>query len=397
MYCRQNVTEKIIWSGVNDRRKQLFENLWVLPNGVSYNSYIIKDEKCVLMDTIEMGSDRSFLEWIDQAIDGRELDYLVIHHMELDHSGEIEAVVARYPNVKIVGNSKTFNVLSAYFGSMDNLMEVKDGDTLCLGHHTLKFVFTPWVHWPETMMSYDLTDGILFSGDAFGTFGTLDGGVFDDQVEFGFYEDEMRRYYSNIVGKYSTMVQKALQKLSGVTVNVICPLHGIVWRENPGKVIALYDKWSRYEAEDGVVIIYGSMYGNTAQMADYIACEIAKAGVKKIRVYDASKTHISYLINEIWKYKGVILGSCAYNLQMFPMIENLTRELEHIGIKNRYLGIFGTYSWNGGGVKNLNEFACRIGLEQVADAAEIYGKPTAEKYAQSKVLAEAMAAKILNK
>lgn len=397
MYCKQKVTERIFWSGVNDRRKQLFENIWPLPNGVSYNSYIIRDEKCVLMDTVEMGSDRAFLEWIDSTLEGRELDYLVINHMELDHSGEIEAVVRRYPNVKIVGNSKTFRVLEAYFGCMCNLLEVKDGDELDLGYHKLKFVFTPWVHWPETMMTYDQTDGVLFSGDAFGTFGTLDGGVFDDQIEFSYYEDEMRRYYSNIVGKYSTMVQKALARLAGVKVSVICPLHGIVWRKDPAKVVALYDKWSRYEAEDGVVIIYASMYGNTAQMADYIAAQVAKAGVKKIRVHDVSKTHISYLINDIWRYKGVILGSCAYNLQMFPLMENFTRELLHMGVKNRYLGLFGTYSWNGGGVKNLNHFATDIGWEMVADPAEIMGRPSAAKYAACDTLGAAMGAKVLGR
>lgn len=391
MYCRQKITERLFWTGVNDRRKELFENIWPIPYGVSYNSYLIKDDKCALMDTVETGSDRYYLDWIEECLDGRELDYLVIHHMELDHAGEIENLIARYPDVKIIGNSKTFKVLDAYFGKRDNLCEVKDGDMLDLGYHKLKFVFTPWVHWPETMMSYDITDGILFSGDAFGMFGTLDGGVFDDQVDFSFYEDEMRRYYSNIVGKYSSMVQKAFAKLADVKINTICPLHGIVWRKNPSKVISLYDKWSRYEAEEGVVVIYASMYGNTAQMADYIAHQVSMAGVQKIRVYDVSKTHMSYLINDIWRYKGVILGSCAYNMQMFPLMESLTRELEHMGVKNKNLGIFGTYSWNGGGVKNLKEFASRIGWHMVADPVEVHGRPTQEKIAGCDILAQAMA------
>ena len=391
MYCKEKVTERIFWTGVNDRRKQLFENMWPLPYGVSYNSYLIKDEKCVLMDTVESGSDRSYMDWVEECLEGRSLDYFVIHHMELDHSGEIENLLARYPTVKIVGNAKTFKVLAAYFGCSDNLLEVMDGDELDLGHHKLKFVFTPWVHWPETMMSYDSTEGVLFSGDAFGMFGTPDGGVFDDEVDFSFYEDEMRRYYSNIVGKYSGMVQKALAKLAGVPVKVICPLHGIVWRKDPARVVSLYDKWSRYEAEEGVVVIYASMYGNTAKMADYIARGISLAGVKKIRVYDVSKTHISYLINEIWKYKGVVLGSCAYNMQMFPLMESLTRELEHMGVQDKKLGIFGTFSWNGGGVKNLNDFAGRIGWEMVAEPAEIHGRPSCEKTAACDTLAQAMA------
>lgn len=239
--------------------------------GVSYNSYLIKDEKCALMDTVESGSDRSYLDWLADTLEGRPLDYLVIHHMELDHSGEIENLIRQYPDVRIVGNAKTFRVLEAYFGKLPNLVEVKDGDTLSLGYHNLKFVFTPWVHWPETMMSYDTTDGVLFSGDAFGMFGATDGGVFDDQVDFARYESEMRRYYSNIVGKYSGMVQKALAKLSSARIGAICPLHGLVWRSDPARVIGLYDRWSRYEADDAAVVIYASMYGNTAQMADHIA------------------------------------------------------------------------------------------------------------------------------
>lgn len=391
MYCSLKVTDTIFWTGVNDRRKTLFENMWPLPCGVSYNSYLIKDEKCALLDTVETGSDRSYIDWIDSVLEGRPLDYLIINHMELDHAGEIEAVVRRYPDVKIIGNSKTFKVLEAYYGITGNLVEVKDGDTLSLGRHELKFVFTPWVHWPETMMTYDITDGVLFSADAFGTFGTLDGCVFDCDVNFDYYESEMRRYYSNIVGKYSNMVQKALAKLDGVPVKIICPLHGIVWTKNPQKVISLYDKWSRYEAEEGVVIIYASMYGNTAKMADYIAHKIALQGVRNIRVHDVSKTHLSFLINDIWKYNGLVLGSCAYNGEMFPLMEQLTRELVHMGVKNKKLGLFGTFSWNGGGVRNLLKFAEEACLEQVAAAAEIHGSPTCEKLAPCDELASAMA------
>lgn len=395
MHCKQQINERIFWTGVNDRRKQLFENIWPLPDGVSYNSYLIRDEKTVLLDTVETGSDRYYMDWIEATLEGRPLDYLVIHHMELDHSGEIENLVARYPDIKIIGNAKTFKVLKAYYGELANLVEVKDGDTLDLGYHKLRFVFTPWVHWPETMMSYDQTEGLLFSGDAFGMFGTLDGGVFDDQVVFDEHrESEMRRYYSNIVGKYSNMVQKALAKLASVKISTVCPLHGLVWRSDPGRVIGLYDKWSRYEGEDGVVLIYASMYGNTAQMADYVAHCLSQAGVKKIKVHDVSKTHISYLINDIWRYKGVILGSCAYNMQMFPLMESLTRELIHMDVKNKYLGLFGTYSWNGGGVKNLREFASAIGWEQVAEPAEVQGRPTPEKAVQCEALAQAMALKL---
>lgn len=398
MNLKVNVTERIYWLGVNDRRKNLFENMWPLPNGVSYNSYLIKDEKTALVDTVEMGTDSGYLAWVENLLEGCDLDYLIINHMELDHAGEVGAIVRRYPNVQIIGNSKTFKILIAYYGELtDRLVEVCDGAELDLGHHLLRFVFTPWVHWPETMMTYDVTEGVLFSADAFGTFGTLDGGIFDDEIEFESYREEMRRYYSNIVGKYSNMVQKALAKLAGIPVHYLCPLHGPVWRKNPTRVIELYDRWSRYQARDGVVIIYASMYGNTAHIADYIARRLSQEGVKKIKVHDVSKSHLSYLISDIWKYKGVILGSCAYNTKMFPLMESLTRELEHMGVKNKYLGLFGSYSWNGGGVRNLNTFAETIGWEQVAPAADVFGTPTAEKLAQCDALAVAMARKINNK
>lgn len=392
------VGEGIHWLGANDRRKELFENLWPLPNGVSYNSYLIVDEKTVLLDTIEMGTDGSYLDRVEMLLDGKPLDYLVVHHMELDHSGEIATIVHRWPNVQVIGNAKTFKVLSAYYGSLDmNLKEVQDGDTLELGKHTLNFVFTPMVHWPETMMSYERTEQILFSGDAFGTFGTLDGGVLDSQVKFEYYEDDMRRYYSNIVGKYGSFVQKALQKLSGVPLKTICSLHGPVWQQHLGKVVELYDKWSRCEADDAVVVIYGSMYNNTARMADYIANRIADAGVTDIRVYDSSKTPLSYLISEIWRCRGVVLGSCAYNTEMFPMMEQLTREIEHYKLQKRKLAIFGSYSWSGGGVRNLRAFAERIGWDMVCDPVDIMGRPDPEKYAMCDGLGRAVAESILAK
>ncbi|MEG3048413.1 MAG: FprA family A-type flavoprotein [Mucinivorans sp.] len=388
------VTDRIFYLGVNDRRKQLFENMWPLPHGVAYNSYLIKDEKTALMDTVEGGSSQSYIQMVEEVLDGRDLDYLIINHMEPDHSGEIQDVRRRYPNVQIVGNGKTFKILEAFYGIHDNLIEVCDGQTLDLGHHSLKFVFTPWVHWPETMMTYDQTDGVLFSADAFGTFGTLDGGIFDDEVDFESYREEMRRYYSNIVGKYSNMVQKAFAKLAGTDIKIICPLHGPVWRQNPTKVIELYDRWSQYRAREGVVVIYASMYGNTAVTADYIARRLSEAGVREIKVHDISKTHISYLISDIWKYRGVILGSCAYNAQMFPLMETLTRELVHMGVKDKHLGLFGSYSWNGGGVRNLQTFAQEIGWEQVSCAVDMLGSPTPEKLCAYDDMARAMAEKI---
>lgn len=392
------IAKNIHWLGVNDRRKELFENLWPLPNGVSYNSYLIIDEKSVLMDTVELGTDSNFLERVELLLEGRSLDYLVINHMEPDHSGEVETVVRRYPGVRIIGNSKTFQILKGYWNGLEeNLMEIGDGETLEIGRHKLQFVLTPWVHWPETMMTYEHTEQMLFSGDAFGTFGTLDGGVLDKDVRFEYYEDEMRRYYSNIVGKYSGMVQKALSKLSTLPIKAICSLHGPVWQANAERVVSLYDKWSKCESDDALVVIYGSMYGNTAHMADYIANVVSSHGVRDVRVYDVSKTHISYLISEIWRCRGVMLGSCAYNAGMFPLMQYLCDEMLRYGLKKRLLGLFGTGSWVGGGVRTLKTFGENCGWEQVGEPAEIIGRPESYKYAVCDPLARAMAERLLER
>jgi flavorubredoxin len=396
MHNTVKVKDKIYWLGSNDRRTQLFENLWPIPNGVSYNSYLIIDEKVALVDTLHFSIADDYLDKIEELIgNDRSIDYLIINHMEPDHSGAIKSIVERYPNIQIIGNLKTFKILESYYGYQDKWKQVEDGEELALGHHKIKFIMTPWVHWPETMMSYDLTDKILFSGDAFGSFGSLDGGIFDDEIEFDdYYLEDMRRYYSNIVGQYSIMVQKAFAKLSGVEIKMICSTHGPIWRKDVQKVISLYDKWSKYETENGVVIIYGSMYGNTAKMADYIARKLSENGIKKIRVYDASKTHISYLINEIWRYKGVILGSSAYNSGMLPTMENLTRTLEHMGVKNHLLGLFGSYSWNGGGVKMLHKFYETIQWELVSEPIDVKGIPGDDAFKRCEILATAMAEKL---
>ncbi|MDR1338742.1 MAG: FprA family A-type flavoprotein [Prevotellaceae bacterium] len=397
MFGKIKISDKIFWTGVNDRRKALFENIWPLPEGVCYNSYIIVDEKTALIDTVDFSAGRSFLDTVEKHLEGKTLDYLIINHMELDHTGEVSGLLKKYPEIKIVGNINTRRIFESYFGATSNFLDVGKGETIDLGYHRLGFVMTPWVHWPETMMTYDRTEKVLFSGDAFGTFGALNGGIFDDEIDFNFYEGEALRYYSNIVGKYSGMVQKAFAKLAGVEIKCICPTHGPVWRDNPKTIIDLYDRWSRYEADEGVVIVFASMYGNTENIADYIARKIAEAGVKNIRIHDVSKTHISYLIRDIWKYRGIILGSCSYNAEMFPAMEHLCREITHAGLKNRKSGIFGTFSWNGGGVKNLRKFAEDIKWEQVAEAVEFKGIPADGDYSKCDALAAAMAREINSK
>lgn len=390
------ISERVFYVGTNDRKKHLFENNWPLPNGVAYNSYLIKDEKSALIDTLEFGSKDDYIDNINCILENRPLDYLIVNHMEPDHASMIGEVIRNYPEVKVVSNCKTYSMLKAYYKlPEERFLEVKEGETLDLGHHKLTFVLTPWVHWPETMVTYDTTEQILFSCDAFGSFGTLDGGIFDDEINFDrYYEDEMRRYYSNIVGKYSNMVQKAFAKLAGVPVKCICPSHGPVWRKEPSKVLALYDRWSRNEAEEGVVICYASMYGNTEKMADTIARLIAEEGIKNIRIYDVSKTHVSFILSEIWKYKGLILGTCAYNGDMHPMMHMLCHEISVSQPKNKTFAVFGSSTWNGAGVKALMAFAEKQGLVPEGEPVQVLGAPDSEKMSGFKTLAKEFAAKI---
>ncbi len=382
------ITDYIYYVGTNDRKKHLFENNWPLPNGVAYNSYLIADEKSALIDTIEYGSDSDYISKIATILNGKELDYLIVNHMEPDHSSMIEVVRQKYPNIKIVGNKQTYKILNSFYPiNEENFYQVEDGDELSLGNSTLKFALVPWVHWPETMVTYELNSKTLFSCDAFGSFGTLDGSIFDDGNDFEtYYLEDMRRYYSNIVGKYSNMVQKALAKLGGLDIKIIAPSHGLIWRENPGKVVDLYNRWSSYQAEEGVVIAYASMYGNTEKMADLIASLIADHGIK-VRVHDVSKTHVSNLLSEIWKYKGLILGTCAYNAQMHPMMEHLCNEIKISAPKEKTISIFGSSAWNGAGVKELKKFAEENKLTITGEAIEVSGAPTLEKmYNTAKVV-----------
>jgi flavorubredoxin len=371
MLKKVTLSDNIFWIGVNDRHTERFENYLPIPYGVSYNAYLIEDEKNTLIETVEVGFVEEYISKIKSILGEKPVDYLIVNHMEPDHSGSIRRLLCEYPQMKIVGNNKTMPLLQGFYGIADNCIVVTEGETLSTGKHTLQFFAIPMVHWPESMVTYETTQHILFSNDAFGSFGTLDGGVFDDETRFEFYEDEMRRYYSNIVGKYGAQVQKALAKLSGLSIKTIAPSHGLVWRKDIGKVVQCYDKWSKCEAEAGVVIIYGTLYGNTARMADIVARSLAEEGIRDIRVFDASKTHLSYLVNEIWKYKGVVLGSCAYNNGIFPPMGSLIKHLLHLMPKNRLLALFGSMSWSGGGVCTLDDFAQHIKWELVAPSVEV--------------------------
>lgn len=367
------ISEDIYWTGVNDRETHLFESIIPIPEGVSYNAYMIVDEKVALIDTVKVDYNDSYLDMIKKKLGDKKVDYLVINHMEPDHSGSVLSLIQAYPDVQIVGNRMTAKYLEGFYGITKNMLLVKDNETISLGKHSLTFFMTPMLHWPETMMAYENSTKTLFSGDAFGGFGTLDGGIFDDEVNFAFYEDEMRRYYANIVGKYGHMVQRAYKKLEKLEIKVIGSTHGLVWRGNPQKAIELYDKWSKQEGEDGVVIIYGSMYGFTKVIADKLAREFAELGIKNIRVYDAARTHVSYILSDIWRYNTVLLGSSTYNGGIFPPMESVVRKIENSDIKNKNIGVFGTHTWSGESVGLLTEVSKKSGMHYIEPAiANIY-------------------------
>ena len=349
MHCFRKVTEDLYWVGGSDRRLELFENIFPLTKGVSYNSYLLLDEKTVLFDSADYSIGRQFLENVKAVLDGRTLDYLVVNHMEPDHCAMIEELVLRYPDMKLIGNAKTFPMISQFFDfDLDGrTVTVKEGDTFSSGKHTLHFVMAPMVHWPEAMMTYDETDKVLFSADAFGTFGALNGNIFNDELDFDReWLDETRRYYTNIVGKYGMQVQNVLKKASGLDISVICPLHGPIWRTDLDYIIGKYDIWSRYEPEEkGVMIAYASMYGNTENMAEIFAASLAEAGVKNIRMHNISKTHVSELISDSFKYSHIVLAAPTYNNGIYPLMDNYLEDMKALALQNRTVAVLGNGTW----------------------------------------------------
>ncbi len=390
-----NLSNNIYYVGVNDRHTELFENHMELPNGVSYNSYLIIDEKVALIDPVEANFFGEYLQNVKAILGDRKVDYLIVNHDEPDHSSSIAAVLREYPDIQVVGNAKTFGPLEAFYGPIENKKVVAEGETLSLGCHTLQFFMVPMVHWPESMVTYEQNSKIVFSNDAFGGFGALNGGIFDDQVNLVFYEDDMRRYYANIVGKVAMQALKAIEKLGGLEIKMIAPSHGLVWRSNIAWVLDKYTQWSKQESEEGLVIVYGSMHGNTARMADIIARGAADAGIKEIKVYDVAKTEVSFIMSDIWKYKGVIIGACAHYGNMFPNMTLLVHEINEFKPKDKCYGLFGGMSWSGGGVKTLAKFAEEGKWNLVAESVEVKGAPIRDEdidrlYGLGKTLASAI-------
>ena len=349
MQCFRKVTEDLYWVGGNDRQIELFENIFPLAKGVSYNSYLLLDEQTVLFDTADYAIGKQFIENVMSVLNGRNLDYIVVNHMEPDNCSLIGELLLHYPDVKIIGNAKTFPMIEQFF-SFDltgKTLTVKEGDTFCSGKHTFRFIMSPMVHWPEAMMTYDEKDKVLFSADAFGTFNALNGNLFNDELDFNReWLDEARRYYTNIVGKYGPQVQNVLKKASSLDIQMICPLHGPVWRSNLNFIIEKYNLWSRYEPEEkGVMIAYASMYGNTENMAEILAVMLAEAGVKNIHMHNISKTHVSELISDSFKYSHIVLASPTYNNGIYPLMDNYLEDMKALSLQNRTIAVLGNGSW----------------------------------------------------
>ncbi|MCL2865126.1 MAG: FprA family A-type flavoprotein [Lachnospiraceae bacterium] len=349
MHCVRKVTDDLYWVGANERRLALFENIHPIPEGVSYNSYLLMDEKTVLFDTVDWSVCRQFLENIEYVLNGRPLDYMIINHLEPDHAACIEEILLRYPEVTVISNEKAF-MFMRQFGfpiEEDCTDEVVEGDTRCFGTHTIAFVFAPMVHWPEAMVSFDVSNGVLFSADGFGSFGSLDGKLFDDEVNFDRdWIDHARRYLTNIVGKYGAHVQHLLKKAGTIEIKMLCPLHGPIWRTDLGYILDKYDKWSRYEPEEkGVLIIYASMYGNTEAAAGKLATMLVEKGITNVTMYDVSSTHVSYLIAETFRLSHVVLASVTYNLGIYPLIHNYLMDMKALDLKKRTFAILENGTW----------------------------------------------------
>ena len=382
------ITDTIKYVGVNDHQVDLFEGQYKVPNGMSYNSYVILDEKVAVMDTVDANFTHEWLDNIQQVLGDRKPDYLIVQHMEPDHAANIANFMKVYPDTTVVSNKKAFAMMQNFFDlDLEGQQVIVDnGGTLSLGKHNLTFVFAPMVHWPEVMVTYDSTEKVLFSADGFGKFGALD-------VEEP-WDDEARRYFINIVGKYGNPVQRALQKLSALDIRTICSTHGPVWREYAAKAIDIYDRMSRYEGEEGVTIVYGSMYGNTEQMAEAIAASLAANGVKNIVMHNVSKSPASYVLKDIFKYKGLIIGSPTYSNRLFPEIESILDKIETREVKHRLYGYFGSFTWAGAAVKNLAAFGEKMKWEVVGVPVEQKQALKADKYEECWALGEEMAKKL---
>lgn len=352
MHCVRKIEDNLYWIGSEDRRLALFENLFPIPRGITYNSYLIKGEKNILIDTVDYSIGRQFLENIKYLLKEEKLDYLIINHMEPDHCSLIEELVFKYPKMKIIGNIQTIRMLKQFYDfDVDNKVEIiKEEQTLKLGENEFKFIMAPMVHWPEVMVTYDINRKTIFSADAFGTFGALNGNIFNDDTNFEkYWLEDARRYYANIVGQQGPQVQNLLQKISNLKIEMICPLHGVIWRNNLEYIIDKYQKWSKYEPEEkSVLIIYSSIYGNTENAVNTLANYLGENEIKNIAIYDSSKTDVSYLVSESFKYSNIVIAATTYNLGLFPKIEQYLLDIKRQNLQNRTISIIENSTWASG-------------------------------------------------
>jgi len=399
MHCVKKVTDDLYWIGGSDRRLALFENVYPIPRGVSYNSYVLLDEKTVLLDTVDASISGLFFENLEYVLNGRTLDYLIVNHMEPDHCAVIGDVVRRYPDVKLVCNAKTVPMLKQFFNFPveDRTVIVKEMDTLCTGKHTFAFVMAPMVHWPEAMVSYDTVDKILFSADGFGTFGAINGNLFADEVNFERdWLDDARRYFINIVGKYGVHVQNLLKKAATLEIKMICPLHGPVWRENLGWFIEKYDTWSSYKPEDqAVMIAYASIYGNTENAAEILASKLADKGVKNIAMYDVSVTDPSVIVSESFRCSHLVFAAPSYNGGIFTKMETVLSELKAHSLQNRTVAIMENGTWAPVAGRQMREiFAGMKNIELLEEGVTIRSAVKEAQEASLEALAEKIASSL---
>ena len=395
MYCTRKVADDLIWVGADDRRLAMFEGVYSVPKGVSYNSYLLLDEKTVVFDTVDHAVEKTFLENIEHELNGRTLDYLVVQHMEPDHSATVRTLLMLYPEAEVVCSKKTEGMLRQFFGDAVkmNIKVVGEGDTLKTGKHEFTFLAAPMVHWPEVIVTYDLTTKTLFSADAFGTFGALNGALFADEVDFfRDYLDEARRYYTNIVGKYGVQVQALLKKAATVEIKTICPLHGFVWRENIGAYLEKYQKWSLYEPEvNGVMIAYASVYGNTENAANILACRLRDKGIKTI-MFDVSVAETSEVVAASFQYSHLVFAAPTYNGGIFIKMDEVLRDIEAHSLKNRTVAFMENGTWAVTCGKQMKEIFARLkGMNIIEDTVTIKSALADGQEAQVEKLAEAIA------
>ena len=400
MYCIKKIKDDLFWVGGTDRRLTLFENAFPIPRGVSYNAYVLKDEKTVLFDTVDNAIGDQLFENLEAVLEGRTLDYVIVNHMEPDHASTLSEVVRRYPEVKIVCNAKTVAIIKQFFDfDIDSrAVIVKENDTFCTGKHTYTFVMAPMVHWPEVMVTYDMTDKILFSADAFGTFGAMNGNIFADEVNFERdWLDDARRYYTNIVGKFGTSVQTLLKKAAGLDIQMICPLHGPVWRENISWYVDKYLTWSSYAPEErAVMIAYGSIYGNTENAANMLACRLADRGVRNIAVYDVSSTHPSVLVSEAFRCSHLVFASVTYNGGIFTNMERVLGDLKAHALQNRTVALMENGSWGLIAAKQMKEIISTMkNMEILEPSLSIKSSLKKGQEAEIDAIADAIAASVL--